>query len=755
MQVFRKSLTFRIALPVVVMSILLGISLYFIVLKTVSDFAENEIQRDLNSLSRRIYNVCNINFENLLMSGQANDPEEFIIRQGMTLGQIEDFLNLEALNGYVYDLQDKRLLLKTHLPKAAQKIMTDLTEKNKMISLGIENQSYFAYHFDFSPWNWQITIIKNQKEYAALINKVKHVHLYTMVIVLLISTLLILFIYQSIKGPINLIIKPLQKGEKPDYKGMDAFEFLSRTIAGMMDSIQQNEEKYRALVETTNDFVWEVDHDGKYTYASPSILHILGYVPEEVIGKTPFSLMPPNEAARTKAFFKEKLRSQETFTGLVNMNFHKNGHSVTLETNGVPIFDENGNFRGYRGIDRDISERIRAEKEHLELENQRQQLHKIEAIGTLAGGLAHDFNNLLSVIMGNLSLAEVEVKNGSDITKYLREAEAASRRAGDLASQLITFSKGGTPIKKIGSIGRLIEDVTLEVLKDSNIEPAFEISEDLITVEYDDNQMKHALKNLIVNARESMPEGGKIDIRARNYKLTDQTAHSGLAGTKGDYVKINIRDHGVGIKKEHMHKIFDPYFSTKPMGAQKGTGLGLTISYSIISNHDGMINVNSRPDVGTIVSLYIPAYERPEKPAMLAEPVKIVQDIIRPHRILLMDDEEMIRNLGKRILNKNGYDTELAENGEQAIELFENAIVTGKPFDLVILDLTVKGGMGGAKTITRLREIDPTVKAIVSSGYFSDPVMRDHKNYGFILSLPKPYNKITMKEIVEKAFQGH
>ncbi|MCP4022438.1 MAG: hypothetical protein GY729_11390, partial [Desulfobacteraceae bacterium] len=242
---FKNSLALRITLPVAAVAIILSVALFLFIVNTVSEFATNEIRQNLNSLSTRIVNVCNINFENLLMSGQAADPAELIIRQGMTMGQIEDLFNQEFVKGYIYDTNRKELLLKTDLPKPPGQVMDKIKNKDTVVSLDIGSNAFVAYQFDFQPWDWQITIIKNKKEYVTLIEKVKKVQLYTMGLLFLGSGCLIFFIYRIIMHPINTIIEPLQKGEKPDYQGTDAFEFLSGTIAGMMDSIRENEEKYR------------------------------------------------------------------------------------------------------------------------------------------------------------------------------------------------------------------------------------------------------------------------------------------------------------------------------------------------------------------------------------------------------------------------------------------------------------------------------------------------------------------------------
>ena len=384
----------------------------------------------------------------------------------------------------------------------------------------------------------------------------------------------------------------------------------------------------------------------------------------------------------------------------------------------------------------EIEERKQAEEELLKVK-------KLESVGILAGGIAHDFNNLLTIILGNIEMAKDDIKPEVGISECLTEAEKASIQAQALTKQLITFSKGGTPIKKIGSIENLVKKTTDYSLSGSNVKYNFLILHDLWPIEFDEDQMKHAINNIIVNAVESMPDEGTVDVRAENFNIT---AKQNLSLLEGKYVKISIRDHGVGIPKEHLSQIFDPYFSTKEMGIQKGMGLGLATTYSIINRHGGHITVESEVGVGTTFTLFLPALEkdiRELKPIEIHEPEK---PSIRTGRILVMDDEESIRNLSKQRLGRLGYESELAKNGAQAIEFYKKSMDSRKPFDAVILDLTVKGGMGGKDVIKAILKIDPKVKAIVSSGYSNDPVMTNFKEYGFTGALPKPNTK---KELIE------
>ena len=389
-------------------------------------------------------------------------------------------------------------------------------------------------------------------------------------------------------------------------------------------------------------------------------------------------------------------------------------------------------------------------KELTRYARQLQQAQKLEAIGTLAEGIAHDFNNLLSIIMGYISLAEDDIKPESIVAEYLQEAGKASLREQELTKQLITFSKGGAPVKKIGSIEGLVHETTNFVLSGSKIKSEYFLPHDLWLVEFDEGQMKHAVKNLAINAVESMPDSGKIDIKVENLQISSQTAKRSLPLSEGKYVKISIRDQGVGIPEEHLSKVFDPYFSTKEKGIQKGMGMGLATTYSIINRHGGHITVESEVGIGTAFTLYLPALEKKTvelEPVRKAEPEKPAS---LTGRILVMDDEEMIRNISQQLLGRLGYGPESAQDGAEAIELYKSAMDCGRPFDAVILDLTVKAGMGGKKTVEKLLEIDPQVRAIVSSGYLNDPVMHDFRKYGFTGALTKPYTTEDLSNALNK-----
>ena len=339
------------------------------------------------------------------------------------------------------------------------------------------------------------------------------------------------------------------------------------------------------------------------------------------------------------------------------------------------------------------------------MEEEMQKVQKLESIGLLAGEIAHDFNNLLTGIIGNLSLAELYAKPEDKIFQLLKKAQKASQNATNLTQQLLTFSKGGAPIKEISSLSELIIDTVDFSLRGSNIKCEYLLPDNLWLVEIDRGQISQVLNNLVINANQAMPEGGSIKISAENVAVDE---HDGLPIKKGNFVKISIKDQGIGIPDEYLHKIFDPYFTTK----QEGSGLGLATCHSIIKKHGGHITVESALGVGTTFSIYLPTSGKESFSVK-----NIVEDALcfGKGKILLMDDEQDVLDTAEEMLIHLGYQVEIAKNSTEALKLYNHSKKSGEPFEAVILDLTIPGDAGGKEAVQRLLEIDPLVKTIVSS----------------------------------------
>jgi signal transduction histidine kinase/ActR/RegA family two-component response regulator len=382
-----------------------------------------------------------------------------------------------------------------------------------------------------------------------------------------------------------------------------------------------------------------------------------------------------------------------------------------------------------------IGERERMEEELLRVQ-------RLESLGLLAGGIAHDFNNLLGSIMGSVSLAMVDVDSESPAFQQLAKADRAAVRAQDLIRQLLTFSRGGAPVKKLIALAGLLSEAAGLSLGGSRVLHELAIPRDLWPVEADEGQMMQVLSNVLINADQAMPSGGIIRITAGNITLGDGEVAPLKAGR---YVKISIRDEGTGIPREHLARIFDPFFTTK----QKGSGLGLAATYSIVRKHDGQITVESELGTGTVLHVYLPASQG-EVPFLLRDD-KFVKG---SGKVLVMDDEEEMRRTTGDMLVRMGYTVEYADEGGEACAKFRMARESGKPFSAVIMDLTIPSGMGGKEAVRKLLEIDPEARVIVSSGYSDDPVMADYRSFGFQGAVSKPYRMRELSEVVAKVMSA-
>ncbi len=372
-----------------------------------------------------------------------------------------------------------------------------------------------------------------------------------------------------------------------------------------------------------------------------------------------------------------------------------------------------------------------------EIENAR----KIESLGIMAGGIAHDFNNILTGILGNASLLNSHDVIPGELKTFIHEIEKASQRAKSLSTQLLTFAKGGTPIRKLTSIETIITETAEFVLRGSNIHVNFTFPDNLWDAHIDKNQISQVIQNIILNAKEAMPGGGNIDIEAANIRLTNPADRD----KSGDYISIVIRDHGMGIPKKILMKIFDPYFSTK----KSGSGLGLSICWSIIKDHCGKLLVDSKVGVGTTFTIHLPASREKE----CKEKSKTGYDTDLEGHVLFMDDEESIRILVKHMLDKMGLSAVITDCGESAVTAFKEAEDSGMPFDLVILDLTIPGGMGGDEALKEIRRINNSAKAIITSGYTDDVFFHDKTTSEFIDILPKPFSYDSFYKTVRRLLE--
>ena len=501
-------------------------------------------------------------------------------------------------------------------------------------------------------------------------------------------------------------------------------------------ALKESEEKYRNLVEQSHDGIY-IYRGSRFLFVNERVSKITGFTKDELYQMNIWDLIHPEDRKRifnigekrekgdkVPEFYEARVKTKEGKTKYCDFSVRR------------IIFD--GRYAAM-GVVRDITE-------YKLMEREKQKIEKLESLGVFAGGLAHDFNNILTGIIGNISLAKMEANPNDEIYELLTEAENASQRARGLTQQLLTFSKGGAPIKELASMKELIEESAKFVLRGSNVKCNFYLPDDLWQVEVDIDQMSQVINNLILNADQAMPEGGNINIKAENIHIHGD---ENLPLKKGNYIKIEIEDNGIGIPEKYLSRIFDPFFTTK----QKGSGLGLSTVYSIIKRHNGYITAVSREWLGTSFYIYLPASPRKERTEVEKKEDEFILE--GNGKVLIMDDEQLIIDSASRMLKKLGYEITGAKDGNTAIELYREAMKNGNPFDIVILDLTVPGGKGGLKTIEELKKIDPNVNAIVSSGYSNDSVLSNYKNYGFNAIIKKPYRYKDLVKAIKVAIDFH
>ena len=466
--------------------------------------------------------------------------------------------------------------------------------------------------------------------------------------------------------------------------------------------------------------------------ANPALGDMLGYSVDELRQLSVFDLTHPDDS------LEEQLREVRTqlsggaqTVSLEKRYVRKDGSTLWADLTVAWLHQDESEEPTALSVIQDVTAKRRMEQELARVE-------KLESLGVLAGGLAHDFNNMLTSILGNTSLAVREAKPGSRLEERLRRVEAASHRAQDLTQQLLTFSRGGAPVKQTASINELLVESTRFALRGAGIAAEFDIDPALNRVDVDTGQLSQVMHNLAINASQATPDGGTLMVQGDNLLVG---SGDDLPVGAGDWVRVRVSDTGVGISRENVTKVFDPYFSTK----SEGNGLGLSSCYSIIKRHGGHISLESVEGRGTVVTVLLPASQADLSPR---EPTE--DEITRQEgRVLVMDDDEGICQLAQDVLSDAGYEVVLTKDGQSAVDAFGESLGCKDPFDVVVLDLTVPGGMGGVAALAEMKRASARVRAIVVSGYSTDSVMADYESYGFVAALVKPYESGDLVRVVD------
>ncbi len=512
------------------------------------------------------------------------------------------------------------------------------------------------------------------------------------------------------------------------------------------EAVAAEKERLTVTLRSIGDGVITTDTAGKIVLINKVAEELTGWRQEEAVGRPlseVFRVVDDNSGEDLKNPVEEVLRTQGSVT-LANQAVlrSRDGTERIIADSAAPIRDRESRIMGVVLVFRDVTEKQKMEQEVMKTQ-------KLESLGVLAGGIAHDFNNLLTAILGNISLSKTYIQKGSDkALERLDEAEKASQRAKGLTRQLLTFAKGGEVVKRTASVSEIIRDSVCFALRGSNVRCKVSLPEDLWPVEIDKAQFSQVIDNLIINAQQAMPRGGTLEVEAENITVKPDDM---VSLKEGRFIKLSIKDQGVGIPEENLQKIFDPYFSTK----ENGSGLGLATTYSIIKKHDGYITVESEVDVGTTFHIYLPASMKPKT----AETDTKEKPLVGKGRILVMDDEEIVRDVAGQMLTLLGYEVSFATNGHEMLNVYREALEAGRPFAAVIMDLTIPGGMGGKEAIKELLRICPEAKAVVSSGYSNDPIISEYRKYGFRGVVAKPYklqqlNQVLYQLLIEGKIEG-
>jgi two-component system cell cycle sensor histidine kinase/response regulator CckA len=486
------------------------------------------------------------------------------------------------------------------------------------------------------------------------------------------------------------------------------------------EAFRLGERRFRALFDTTAVPMALAQVDARLSRVNAALCKFLGRDEAALIGASLYSFMHEDDREPSVVERRFARGDGETSWGLMTWS---------------PILDDRENASAVVVI-QDVTERKRVEQNLL-------RVAKLESLGVLAGGIAHDFNNVLAVVLGALTLAARQADAGPATRELLKEAEQAADRARGLAKQLVTFAKGGTPVKRLASVVPILRETASFCARAASDKVVFDekLPGDLWLAELDAAQMSQVFHNLLLNATQAMPQGGRVQVEAENVVLGPA---DGIPVPPGRYVRVRVIDEGGGIDPKHIDRIFDPYFTTK----SSGTGLGLATAHSIVARHGGHLTVQSTLGRGATFDVYLPASDgqsttRSEQPHAATRT-----------RVLLMDDDENVRWMTRRVLESSGFDVADCGDGEAAILEYERARAAGEPFRVVVLDLVVRGGLGGVETLARLRAIDPGARAIVVSGYSDDLVMADCRQYGFAVAVPKPFTAEEIAEAVQQAMEG-
>jgi signal transduction histidine kinase/CheY-like chemotaxis protein len=769
-----NSLAFRIISSVLVVISFIGLFFYLTVLKTVTDFSQKEIFIMLEANGKDVYEIYDKAVNEIISSGILNEEKILRLKKAHLIDKIETFLKSNSLKGFIGEGRKEILNVGDVSAEMIQEIKG--IKENSVSSISFEGNRYYVYYLPLDFFNWRMFLIKDAAQYSSMLKNVRLIYFLT-TLILIMSALIILYYFRRvIDEPIRIILNSLKKEEKPVYEGIEEFELLSKGIGEMIDNINNH--------INSLDYIYSIAALKRginfFSEVAVAISRLLDL--NSLIGR----LSPDGQSAYIEAMYiNGELRSGFTIDlkGTPCEDVLKRHQLVVLSEGamsvypsanilcegkgdsyiGFPIFDRKRNpigilnaFGGKRDFsDTDIKvlrtigqfiaaemERIDEEKEKEKIQEQLFQAQKLEAIGTLAGGIAHDFNNMLQGILGYASLLKLKLKETDEMYKPIDIIEKTAERAAELTRQLLGFARKGKYFVEVLNPNDLVNDVSNIIKRtfDKSISIEMNLSPDVSLIEGDKSQLENSIMNICLNARDAMPSGGILRIETFNEDVSKNNVSG--ADVLGSYAVISISDTGIGIDEDIKSRIFEPFFTTKEPG--KGTGMGLAMVYGIVKNHNGFITVDSIKGKGSTFRIYLPKYKK-------AVEDRHYKNAIAPIHgrgtLLIVDDEDDIRDFFKIAMSDLGYSVLEASNGKEALKIYNE---NKSSIDLIILDL-IMPEMGGKEALIKLKEINPNIKVLISTGYGDDGIVKDLADKNIVGFIYKPFNIVKLSETIGNA----
>jgi signal transduction histidine kinase len=764
-----QSLPLRMVVPVVVVICLVGIGLYFFVLRSVSEFADEQIKEALTNIASEIYNICDENFTELMQTGQMDNKKAVTIKKAITLGAIEDYAKRSKVGCQLTELK-KGELLQHQIEPDLMKFIIKHHSKGLASTVHFKNKIYYFQHFAFKPWGWHVDLIKDTKAYSPLIKRVNIVYIITGILLSLGIVLILMLQDRLLRRPLKQIISAIRLGHSPEYKGIYELEFLTDSISKMMLSLKERnkwiEHLYHIAITNRGEDLFNHVADALSEVLGINTLIIKVQRTENNFHPVAFSqisinddeLSDPSSGLPILQIATEKKPIVITSDAHVRFPLAQSLSDIKAESYaGIPIFDREGAVTGIinvfgkkREFDewdlnliKTVCRMVAVEFEFLEKDNdkvrlefQLQQSKKMEAIGLLAGGVAHDLNNVLSGIVSYPDLLLMDLEEDSPLRKPILTIQSSGQKAAEIVQDLLTLARRGVENKIVLNLN----DIILDYLKSpeyeklttyhSKVSFITNLDKDILNIEGSSTQLIKTVMNLVSNAAEAQPSGGKITISTCN-QYVDTPIKGNEEIKEGDFVVLKVKDIGLGIAAEDLTRIFEPFYTKKAMG-RSGTGLGMAVVWGTIHDHNGYIDVKSTEGVGTTFSLYFPVTR--EKTVIKKGFTPVEEYMGKKETVLVIDDVKEQRDIAANILGKLNYTVTTVSSGEDAIEYMKN-----NSADLLILDMIMKPGIDGLETYKRIIKLHPNQKAIIASGYSETDRVKEAKRLGAGEYIKKPY----------------